>query len=173
MTVDYIYRCAVATAKVFGTREPEEIFKMRGARISENTPAGILGIICIDDGRLTVFPPHRDGKALRRISMAHMLGHAVLHRDKLSAGRCFQDLLFSRESTAEEKQADIFAADLLIDDSVITEYDRFGFTEGQIALHLASLRPLASAKLFSMRSRGIPVCSSSFKNGFDVELFYN
>ncbi len=172
MTVDYIYRCACATAKVFGTREAEEIFKMRGAHINGAAPEGVCGIICIDSGRLTVVPPHSSKKALRRISMAHMLGHAVLHRDMLTAGECFRDMLFNKNVSAAETEADIFAADFLIDDSLITEYDSFGFTEGQIAIHLAALRPLAAPKIFSMRSRGIPVCSSSFKNNFDLELYY-
>lgn len=166
MTAEYIYKCARATVQVYGTGEPEDIFRTRGAVIKEKAPAGLSGMICMKDSRLIVYPPHASYGSKRRISMAHMLGHAILHKDRLCAGECFEDCFFSGGGSCAEKEADIFAAEILIDDEKIKDMDRFGFTEGQIAAHLGALRALASCKIYSMRCRGISVCQSSYRADF-------
>ncbi len=174
MTAEYIYKCAVATGKVYGTDDAEKIFKMRGACIKEKAPPGMSGIISIKEGKLTVFPPDVELKTVRRISMAHMLGHAVLHREKLCSGWCFEDYFFQKNSNHEEKEADMFAAEMLIGDCTVKELENYGFTEGQIALHLGLLRPLAEYKIYSMRCRGISVCGSSYcgdiMKKYDIEI---
>ncbi|MBE6562838.1 MAG: ImmA/IrrE family metallo-endopeptidase [Ruminococcaceae bacterium] len=174
MTAEYIYRCAVATVKVYGTTDAEKIFSMRGAEIMDKAPSGLSGMIILKDGKLTVYPPEGNLRTVRKISMAHMLGHLVLHREKLYRGFCFEDALFMKKDCHVEKEADIFASEILISDEKIKELEGYGFTEGQIASHLGLLRPLAGCKIYSMRCRGIPVCGTAYREDFnkryDIEV---
>lgn len=174
MTAEYIYRCATATVKVYGTNDAEKIFSMRGADIMDKAPGGLSGIIFLKEGKLTVYPPEGNLRTVRKISMAHMLGHLVLHREKLLKGFCFEDTLFIKKEDHEEREADIFASEILISDEKIKELEGYGFTEGQIASHLGLFRPLAGCKIYSMRCRGISVCGSSYREDFnkryDIEV---
>ncbi len=174
MTAEYIYKCALATVKVYGTRDAEKIFTMRGAEIKKEGLPGISGIISINDGVLTVYPPESTFKNMRKVCMAHMLGHLILHREELCGGVCFEDSFFIKNGSHFEKEADIFASEMLITDEEIKNLERLGFTEGQIACALGSLRILAGCKIYSMRCRGISVCGSAFCGDFmkkyDIEI---
>lgn len=174
MTAEYIYKCAVATMRVYGTADAEEVFRMRGAVIKECAPVGLSGMICVREGRLLVYPPMENKGVLRRISMAHMLGHAILHKDRLCRGECFEDSFFGDKESSAETEACIFAAEMLIPDEKVKEADRFGFTDGQIAAHLGPFRVLSSYKIYSMRCRGIGVGSmaphSDFMRRCDIEM---
>ncbi len=57
----------------------------------------------------------RSGKIVQRILCAHELGHALLHGE-LAAMRGFQELEMFDMTSATEYEANLFAAELLIDD---------------------------------------------------------
>lgn len=66
----------------------------------------------------------------RILVMAHELGHAILHRK--------QNCYFIRNHTLLldskiEKEANLFAADLIISDELFTEARECNYTEGQLA----------------------------------------
>ena len=56
---------------------------------------------------------------LRRIIAAHELGHAVLHREQ--AVHTFSEVQLFDESSQYEKEANLFAAELLLDDAEVLE----------------------------------------------------
>ncbi|KAF1083948.1 hypothetical protein SPSYN_02860 [Sporotomaculum syntrophicum] len=57
---------------------------------------------------------------LQRIILAHEIGHAVLHR-KASKIRAFHDFALFDETSRYEYEANIFAADYLMDDNVVLD----------------------------------------------------
>ena len=59
-------------------------------------------------------------EALQRIILAHELGHAVLHRSSVGI-RGFHDFQLFDETSHLEYEANIFAAELLLDDSDVLE----------------------------------------------------
>ena len=170
MTAEYIYKCADALKKVFKTGDPDEILRMRGAKIKNTLPDSLRGMICIVDGETVVFVGECKSEGARTAELARLLGHAVLHRDRLLSGESFEDVYYPKNESALDREASIFAADLLISDEKIRELECFGYTEGQIAASLGSIRELAPFKFFSMRCRG-EGCVSETLNKCDVELF--
>lgn len=80
----------------------------------------------------------------RRVVMAHELGHAILHRKQ----NCYfikNKTLFLNSKT--EKEANQFAADLLIDDDILVEAKEKGYTERQLARLIGCHEKLVSLKL--------------------------
>jgi len=57
---------------------------------------------------------------LQRIILTHEIGHAVLHR-KASGIKAFHDFTLFDETSVYEYEANIFAADFLMDDSEVLE----------------------------------------------------
>lgn len=58
----------------------------------------------------------RSGRIVQKILCAHELGHALLH-DELAAMRGFQELELFDTTSRTEYEANLFAAELLIDDN--------------------------------------------------------
>lgn len=154
MTAEYIYRCSQVIKKVFKTNDAKTVFDMRGALLKKTKNSPLLGMICIIDGILTVFVREDIENSDGAIETARLLGHAVLHRERLLEGECFEHVERCENETTSEREATLFAADLLISDERIKELECFGFTEGQMACKLGSFRSLAQYKLLSMRCRG-------------------
>lgn len=176
MTAEYIYKCVRACVGVYGTCEPEKIFEMRGCAVKRRAPPGLCGMICVKDGRLVVYAGEESGASQRRIIVAKLLGHAIMHREELCGGRVFEYAERGTPRDPRAAEAALFAAELLIPDVRISELDKFGFTEGQIAASLGNMRALAAPKIYAMRCRGVSVCGSAARADFmkrcDVENLF-
>lgn len=176
MTAEYIYKCVKACIGVYGTADPEKIFEMRGTAVKKRAPPGLCGMICVKDGKLIVYSGEDQGISARRILISRLLGHAVLHRERLAAGEVFEYASGGSYKGPRAAEAALFAAELLIPDSRISELDRFGFSEGQIAASLGNMRSLAAPKIYAMRCRGVSICGSVARADFmrrcDVENLF-
>ena len=176
MTAEYIYKLAMACEAFYGTRDPEEIFRQRGAKMKSSAPGGLLGVICATEGRVFVSIDGTASISARRVCAARFLAHALLHRVQLKSGRVYEEPSTVRPEGTEEREADLFAAELLIKDEEILSLLESGMSEGQIVSSFGSMREIVPRKLFSMRSRGIAageeVCRADFLRRCDVELFF-
>lgn len=78
-------------------------------------PAGISGEIKkTDEGRYIIRVNRHESKNRQRFTLAHELGHYLLHRDQIGDGIADDALYRSRLSNALEYEANKFAADLLM-----------------------------------------------------------
>ena len=175
MTAEYIYKFVAACEAVYGTRDPEEIFRQRRAAVKHTAPEGLRGLICSVSRAAFVSVDASLPESVKRMTFAHLLGHSVLHRRQILSGRTFEEPAEYTAGTAE-READLFAAELLIKDEEILRLKDEGLNEGQIVAAFGALRELVPHKLFSMRSRGISigddVCRADFLKRCDVELFF-
>ncbi len=175
MTAEYIYKFALACAQVYGTRDPESIFRQRTALIKKRAPDGLRGMICASGGRVVVAVDAELPESIVRVTLAHLLGHAVLHRKRIMSGKVYEESENSSQGAAE-READVFAAELLITDDEIISLRDGGMSEGQIVSSFGTMRETVLHKLFSMRSRGIVfdegVCRADFLKKCDIELFF-
>ena len=175
MTAEYIYKFALACEAVYGTRDPEEIFRQRRATVKRSAPEGLCGMICTVKRAVLVSVDFSLPESVKKMTFAHLLGHAVLHRKQLLLGKTFEEPHYLPEGNAE-READLFAAELLIGDDDILKLKDSGMNEAQIVSSFGAIRELVPHKLFSMRSRGISVgddvCRADFLKRCDVELFY-
>ncbi|MBR6918365.1 MAG: ImmA/IrrE family metallo-endopeptidase [Clostridia bacterium] len=175
MTAEYIYKFAKACEAVYGTRDPYEIFRQRNASIKRQAPEGLRGLICMVNRTVLVAVDSSLTDSAKMMTFAHLLGHAVLHRRKILAGKTFEEPDRYPEGCSE-READIFASELLISDEEILRLRDEGMNEAQVISSFGSMRELAQHKLFSMRSRGLSVgddvCRADFLRRCDVELFF-
>jgi len=176
MTAEYIYKFVKACEAVYGTRDPEDIFIQRKAALRRGAPEGLRGLIFVAGGAVIVDVSPSLSESLRKMTLAHLLGHAVLHRKRIMSGKTYEEPCDAAALSPAEREADLFAAELLIPDDEILALHESGMNEGQLAASFGALRDLVPHKLFSMRSRGIKVgddvCRADFLRRCDVELFF-
>ena len=176
MTAEYIYKVTKACEAFYGTRDPEEIFRQRGTKLRPTSPGGLIGVICAKDGAVIVSIDGAASSSARRVCAARFLAHALLHRKQLTSGRVYEEPVTVRPEGSDEREADLFAAELLIKDEEIKSLIESGMSEGQIVASFGTMREIVPRKLFSMRSRGISVgdevCRADFLKRCDVELFF-
>ena len=90
----------------------------------------------------------------KRIVAAHELGHIILHRKQLKLAPMKDDVLYTMTNSTEY-EANLFAADLLVEDDDVAEMsknedlDYFGFCS-----NLNVSPDLMSFKLYSLMKRG-------------------
>ena len=56
---------------------------------------------------------------VQRIILAHEIGHAVLHKEQLANLKAFHDFALYDTATRYEYEANLFAAELLLDDEEV------------------------------------------------------
>lgn len=95
---------------------------------------------------------------LQRIIAAHELGHAVLHRNERL--HSFNELWMFDEATSMEREANLFAAELLIEDRDVLELLREGKTFFETAARLSVPAELLDFKLRIMRDKGYDIKES-------------
>ena len=112
----------------YGTDDPEEIADYLGVTIIrmplEDVVAGFYKLL---KRRKYIFlNSDIDDDVFLRVVLAHELGHAIMHPKENWAFMKSKTLLLTSRI---EKQANIFAAFLLIDDDMLEEF--YGYTEEQ------------------------------------------
>ncbi|MBO4368400.1 MAG: ImmA/IrrE family metallo-endopeptidase [Clostridia bacterium] len=155
---DHIFAKAESLAHKYATRDPFEILEMLGAVVilSERYARdGLKGYCTIINRTKYAVVNARLPKAERTVAAAHELGHLVLHSAELMAGGALVDSYLSMNSGRLEREADMFAADFLLDDAAVTECilsaDADFFKVARI-LHVP--QEFLAFKLYSMVQRG-------------------
>lgn len=170
MTAEYIYKCAKAVREVFKTDDPAKIFRMRGVEVKSSATPALCGMICIIDGKTTVFDGIGKDFEGHNSMLAKLLGHAVLHRERLLCGESFEHVVFGSGECSSEREADIFASEFFIPDEKISELRSLGLSDGQIVTSFGEMRSLAVLKIFSQKCRMDSEISGTLCKS-DVSLF--
>lgn len=112
----------------YNTRNPYEIAEAIGAKIYYGNLGDVAGFYQYIKRHRCIYINSNLDERIARIVMAHELGHAILHRKE----NCYfiedQTLFFTSRI---EREANRFAAELLIPDDLIYQYE--GFSCRQIA----------------------------------------
>lgn len=151
----YIYKEVEKLVKRFKTRDPFEILEGLHVVVAETDRYKKLKGYCFMSCQtiyvmINCFLPEEE----KRIVAAHELGHVVLHRAQLKLAPMKDDYLYNMKDNTEY-QANLFAADLLLEDHDIEnmshncDLDYFGFCSS-----LYCSPELMSFKLYSLIQRG-------------------
>ncbi len=170
MTAEYIYKCAKAVREVFKTDDPAKIFRMRGVEVKSSATPALCGMICIIDGKIAVFDGIGENSEGHSAMLAKLLGHAVLHRERLLCGESFEHVIFGSGECSCEREAELFASEFLISDEKVSELRNLGLSNGQIVTSFGEMRSLAVLKIFSQRCRNDSEISGTLCKS-DVSLF--
>lgn len=90
---------------------------------------------------------------MQKIVCSHELGHDALHREFAKQGALKEFMLYDMKSRPEY-EANMFAADLLMEDEEIMELAKSGYDMQQIAAILYTDINLVGLKMASMNYRG-------------------
>jgi Zn-dependent peptidase ImmA (M78 family) len=119
------------TVKKYGTRDPFKIANELDVILLTVPLKDVNGFYQYYKRNYIIYLNDKLDDNRRRIILAHELGHLFLHK---KTNAIFMSYYTAFNKSKMEKQADIFASELLISDDDILEYK--GFTREQIAISL-------------------------------------
>jgi len=103
---------------------------------------------------------------MQKVVCAHEIGHDMLHRFMAEMGAISETALFDTKNSFE-LEANIFAADLLIDDNIAITLAKDGMSVSEIASALDLDKNIVEIKFLSLSRRGYKInLSFSFKSAF-------
>ena len=122
MTIDYISGEVRRVKEKYGETDPVRLAKAMGG-LTLDQPMGTSPNACkgffFSQSRMQVITVNSDlSEELQNIILSHELGHAVLHR-KVTGVKAFHDFRLFDETSNYEYEANIFAADLLMEDDKV------------------------------------------------------
>lgn len=132
-------------AEKCGTRDPFEIAKMCRAELIIKELGSLKGFYKIINDVPFIFINKSLSGAEARLVCAHELGHHALHRNFARVG--FEEFTLFSETSRREYEANLFAAELLIDEEALEEFIEYGYTQSQIAAAFGIDEKLIEMKL--------------------------
>lgn len=154
MKNNYIYDCVANLIDKYNTSNPFELMDLLDIQCCSSNLDALKGYCVIIHGIKYVAINEMLSPQERKIVAAHELGHILLHSDKLKAAAHHEMNIYDMADKTEY-QANLFAADLLIDDEDVEDLARSEemdyFTMAQ---YLSTNPQLLAFKLFSMARRG-------------------
>lgn len=164
MYLDGIISLANEIRKKSKGRDIFEIAENSGAKVWHRPLGGLKGFyICENGSRYIVINEALD-KMTAQVVCAHELGHDMLHRD-LSVGGIRENTMFL-DSNRTEREANLFAAEILITDKAIVSELRFTNSPEAAAFELGVPVELLQYKLEILAHKGYDVNFSAVNNDF-------
>ena len=144
------------TVRKCRTSNPFELARSLGIDLDYADLGGLKGFyIVYEKGRYIVINENLDERLMKLVA-AHEIGHDCLHRDIAERGGLKETGFFDMKSKPE-KEANIFAANLLISDREMLELAEEGYTIENIAKALGVHYQTALIKAEDMGKRGYEV----------------
>ena len=165
MAVDYIEQAAFALTKKFYTSDPFELCDCLGVTVQTDDIGTLKGMYVYIKRNRYIVLSDRLNPEMRRLVLAHELGHDQLHRE--SAKYSFiQDSDVVDLNDRTEYEANIFAVTLLIDDEEFLDLARSGESVERIAQKLKTDPNLVVLKSRLLKNRGFRITAFEHKADF-------
>ena len=142
--------------KKYGTRNPFQLAREKDIQvIMRNDFGGQKGAFSLMLNVPFIFINSSLSEEMQRIVCAHELGHAMLHRPlcRKMKNQTIQEYEIFDIRTTAEYEANIFAAELLIDEEELAEYEAYGYDIVQIAKASNTNINLLLIKYYEMQER--------------------
>ena len=124
MSIDYVSNEVQRIIKKFGKCDPIRLCQSMNIILRfepmGNFPEACKGFFLYHSRKSVITINSNLPEELRRIILAHEIGHAVLHR-KITGIKAFHDFSLFDETSLYEYEANIFAADLLMDNDEVLD----------------------------------------------------
>ncbi len=165
MTTDTVARAAAKVRKKYKTRNPFDICGDVGIYYDFKDLGGLKGLFVYYRGIYLLGINESLDERLSESVCAHELGHFFLHGDLVKT-QSFSEYIVYQNTNRYEYEANLFCADLLIDDNEILELFRNGFTAEQAAFSLGRDINLIGLKVVCLRLRGHPLRGIDIRSDF-------
>ena len=162
-TTDSIIRVVRKLEKKYGTNDPLELCEACGIHVLwHDLGKKLKGYYCyISRGKYIVVDCNLNDIILK-VVLAHELGHVLLHTMFIKED-VFQGMGVFRSASPTEHEANLFAAELLLDDKEVLEELKY-FSFFQAAKYLEVPAALLDYKLLSMRAKGVRIRTMEYRN---------
>lgn len=118
----YIYQKVHKLKKKYKTSDPYEILESMNVEIWNTPPGTSMKGFCFLSNQILYVSINPDLPApMHRIVAAHELGHIILHKSKLKMAMMTDYTLENLAKDLTEFEANMFAVELLLDDSEVLE----------------------------------------------------
>lgn len=157
MNNDYIIKKVQSVIKSTGSRDPEDICRSLNIAVRyHNLERRIKAYYCYYLRIHNIVIDENINRDYVKILIAHELGHCFLHRNLKEIPAFNETDIFSKTNKdIKEYEANLFAAELLLDDDVVwEELQTSGMTYYQIAQSLGVPVSLMEFKLKMLESKG-------------------
>ena len=149
-----IVRRAQSLVKRCGTRDPFEIAEHLGVEIlTVGSLKQLKGFYRVIKRNRFIFLNEKNSPQMNRIVCAHELGHDQLHRE-FAASNTLQEFMLYDMNSIQEYEANVFAANLLLEDDAVLELIYDGYNIVQIAAELQSDMNLVALKVDYLIRKG-------------------
>ena len=149
-----IVRRAQSLVKRCGTRDPFEIAEHLGVEILKiGSLKQLKGFYRVIKRNRFIFLNEKNPPQMNRIVCAHELGHDQLHRE-FAASNTLQEFMLYDMNSIQEYEANVFAANLLLEDEAVLELVYDGYDIVQIAAELQSDVNLVALKVDYLIRKG-------------------
>lgn len=155
MTAEYLSRVGSSLVKRCGTRDPFQIASELGIEVLFCDNFGPLkGMYRVIKRNRFIFINQNMSERMQTIVCAHELGHDQLHRT-LAKGNGLQEFMLYDMATRPEYEANIVAAEILLDNDEVLEYIyQYNFTAEQIARAMHTDINLVALKIAHLAAIG-------------------
>jgi Zn-dependent peptidase ImmA (M78 family) len=149
-----IYNKVEALVKRYKTRDPEELARSLGIGVVYNSElAKLKGFYTVMMRKRFIVINDNLCDNEKRIVLSHELGHDRLHRTLAENATLREFVLYDMKSRPEY-EANVFAAELLLDDNEVFELARMGYDIEEMSKELGTDINLAAIKVSAMNTRG-------------------
>ena len=150
-----IYRQANTLVRRYGTRDPEQIIKELGIVIlCDDNFKNLLGMYTYRWKHRIIIYSSKIESYLKKMVLAHELGHDRRHRDIAKAGQPLKEFSLFRMTDITEYEANAFASHILLDNDEVYSLAREGYDCPSIAQMMGSDINLMLIKLQEMNKLG-------------------
>ncbi len=150
----------------YGTRDPEELCARMGICLYEEDFGRLKGMYRIILRRRCVFVNRSLDADMRRMVLAHEIGHDRLHRE-FAKGAGLGELELFDMSARREYEANMVAAGILLDDKEVLEGIYYsGYDASALARQLRVDINLIALKADALRDKGYPLHATEHDSRF-------
>lgn len=168
MGTEYLSQIGNDLVKRCGTRDPFRIAKELGITVLDDCDnfGPLKGMYRIIKRNRFIFLNKDLSPEMKRIVCAHELGHDQLHRH-LATSSGLQEFSLYDMRTKPEYEANIVAAEILLDTNEVLEYIyNYGYTSEQIARAMNTDINLVALKIAHLAETGYDLRRQDFRSDF-------
>ena len=134
-------------ARMFKSRDPFEIVRGLNVILVHYPLDGVRGFYQYFERNNIIYLDERLPEPEQRFVLAHELGHMFLHK---KANAIFMDTRTQLNGARYEREADLFAMELLLPDELLSEYKVFNYSVEQISRITGYNKRLINLKIKNM-----------------------